>query len=116
MGNILDRAVQHSILTHSRVEKVPDYEAIHQMLDGFRNPKRPRPIPNRLNAIEWVLGQARPGDAVVLTGAGANPIASLDNDRWSVTDRDVCQAWLYDQNLHSSSEPEPPIFRIDDYR
>ena len=120
MGEILERASDLPIITRASIEQVIDYEPAHQVLDGFSDPERAQLIPNRFKAIEWALQQAQPGDAVLVTGCGERPFALIGEHNWTITDRDVCQAWLYD---HATLSPDceqpgehPWILNIDDYR
>jgi UDP-N-acetylmuramoyl-L-alanyl-D-glutamate--2,6-diaminopimelate ligase len=119
LGEIAEKADVETVVTYTSIQTSPDFEPAHQVLDGFQEMARPRIIPNRFRAIEWVLSQAQPGDGVLITGCGERPFALVGDECWTITDRDVCQAWLYD---HASliGEPvqdlEPDIFNIDDYR
>lgn len=118
MGEIVERAADVCALTKTTVDRMLDYEPFHQVLDGCDNPAQVEIIPNRFRAIEWALQQAQPGDGVVVTGCGEQPFALVGDESWTIGDRDVCEAWLYDQVslLPSGDDPEPPIFNIDDYR
>ena len=103
------------------MDQLVDYEPTHQVLDGFDNPGEARLIPNRFKAIEWALSQAQPEDSVLIAGCGEKPFALIGEDRWTVNDRDVCQAWLYDHASITEFErqpaaDEPNIFDIEDYR
>lgn len=121
MGEIVEKAADEVIITRTTVDQSIDYEPAHQVLDGFNNPAAGRLIPNRFKAIEWALQRAEPGDSVLVTGCGDRPFALIGEHKWTITDRDVCQAWLYD---HASLEPtetkpefdDPSTFFIDDYR
>lgn len=121
MGEIVEKAADRVIITRTTVDQSIDYEPAHQVLDGFKKPSAARLIPNRFKAIEWALQHAQPGDSVLVTGCGDRPFALMGEDQWTITDRDVCQAWLYD---HASLEPAetkpkpdgPSSFYIDDYR
>ena len=120
MGEVLERSSDHAVITRSTGESIADYEPLHQIVDGFETPGDARMIPNRFRAIEWVLEQARPGDAVVIAGCGERPFAIVGEHNWTIGDRDVCQAWLYDNasliGEQDEDEAEPEIYRIDDYR
>ncbi len=120
LGEVLERACDQPVLSKTYIEKNVDYEPFHQVLDGFDNPGEANLIPNRFRAIEYVLQNAQPGDAVLITGCGERPFALIGDQNWTINDRDVCEAWLYD---HASLWPasmndglEPGIFNIDDYR
>jgi len=120
MGEVVERAADRAIITRTSIGQVVDYEPAHQVLDGFDEPSRAELIPNRFKAIEWTLQQAKPGDAVLVAGCGERPFALVGDHKWTITDRDVCQAWLYDNATLSPSESQPAfnaeIFKIDDYR
>jgi len=124
LGRVLERHSSVRIITANQAPTDQHLETAHQVLDGFNEPARARIIPNRLQAIEWALAQAQPGDSVVLTGWGTQPVCFLDDGRWELTDREICQAWLYDQpispiadSLHDNFDSHSPqIFRIEDFR
>lgn len=121
LGEVVERSAVEPIITRVAVDQISDYEPTHQVLDGFDEPAKARIIPNRFKAIEWALQQAQPGDSVLITGCGEKPFALVGENRWTINDRDVCQAWLYD---HASvqdfagrcTESDPVIFDINDYR
>jgi UDP-N-acetylmuramoyl-L-alanyl-D-glutamate--2,6-diaminopimelate ligase len=120
MGEVVERAADQAIITHASVDQVVDYEPAHQVLDGFSDPSKAQLIPNRFKAIEWTLQNAKPGDAVLVAGCGERPFALVGEHKWTISDRDVCQAWLYDNATLSPGEMKPfgdqQIFNIDDYR
>lgn len=119
MGEIIERAADQAVITRAAADQHIDYEPVHQVLDGFSDPEKAQLIPNRFKAIEWTLQQAKPGDAVLVAGCGERPFALIGDQNWTITDRDVCQAWLYD---HASLSPDetkadfgPQIYNINDY-
>jgi UDP-N-acetylmuramoyl-L-alanyl-D-glutamate--2,6-diaminopimelate ligase len=121
MGEVLDRAADQAVLTRTTTNQMVDYEPMHQVLDGFKNPGDAELIPDRFRAIEWALSNAKVGDSVLITGCGDRPFAILGENNWTIADRDVCQAWLYDNaSLAPTSLPvgdtKGQIFRMDDYR
>ncbi|MEL7500522.1 MAG: UDP-N-acetylmuramyl-tripeptide synthetase [Planctomycetota bacterium] len=120
MGEVLERAADRCVLTKNALEQVIDYEPMHQVLDGFESPGGAELIPNRFRAIEWVLQRAKPGDAVLITGCGEQPFALVGDENWTIGDRDVCEAWLYDNASLSPIDVNlgdgPDTFHIDDYR
>lgn len=119
IGEVTERASGAAVITRTSADPMVDYEPIHQILDGFEKPDTAQVIPNRFKAIEWVLSQARPGDVVLISGCGERPFALVGENKWTIADSDVCEAWLYD---HSSMLEEKPqkqdqtIFDIDNYR
>lgn len=120
LGQVAERAADFGIVTRDDVQPFVDYEPIHQVLDGYENPAKAQPIPNRFKAIQWALSQANERDAVLVTGCGQQSFALLGDRAWPVTDQDVCEAWLHDRNGLESEFPDDhdgeDIFNIDDYR
>ena len=116
LGEILDRAADNVVVTRDSVDSMIDYEPMHQMFDGFEEPHKVQLIPNRFRAIEWALGQAKPNDAVLIAGCGEKPFALLGEENWTIADRDVCEAWLFDNASIDGRFTSPDIYRIDDYR
>lgn len=119
LGKIAERGAKLVVITgrHTALGEV-DYEPIHQILDGLKHPGRAQVIPDRIRAVEWALSQARPGDTVLITGAGHRPVVTAGEDRWDVTDVDICQAWLYEQTKAASTDGDwnDSIYSIEDYR
>ena len=118
LGEVAEKAANTSVITRTSADPMVDYEPIHQVLDGFRDPESAQIIPNRFKAIEWVLSQAKAGDAVLISGCGERPFALVGEHHWTIADRDVCQAWLYDNAsmIQEKCEASPSIYNIDDYR
>ncbi len=119
-GRTAERGCDLPVITRSQLAPSLDLESDHQVLDGFDRPAGAHLIPDRITAIEWALSQAAPGDAVLVAGRGERSICSLAENRWQLTDTDVCQAWLYgNSSVHQTIVPpvvNQQIFRIDDYR
>ncbi len=118
LGRIAERGADLVVVTgRTTVNGQVNYEPIHQILDGMKRPGRAQVMPDRIRAIEWALAEARPGDTVLVAGAGHLPIVTAGEDEWQVTDADVCQAWLYEQSqLGSPATNEAIVYNIDDYR
>ena len=119
MGEVVERASHHAVVTRTSADQMVDYEPIHQLLDGFEKPENAQVIPNRFKAIEWALEKARPGDAVLVSGCGERPFALVGEHKWTIADSDVCEAWLYDHSSMLESlekQHSPDIFDIEVYR
>jgi len=121
IGEVVEKAAHNVVITRTTAQQSIDYEPAHQMLDGFEDPGKAHLLPNRFKAIQWVLKNAKPGDAVLVSGCGERPFALIGEDHWTITDRDVCQAWLYDNSeildpKHNPDSSSSQIFNIDDYR
>jgi UDP-N-acetylmuramoyl-L-alanyl-D-glutamate--2,6-diaminopimelate ligase len=119
MGEVVQRAAGKAVITRTSADPMVDYEPIHQVLDGFEKPELAQVIPNRFKAIEWVLSRAQPGDAVLISGCGERPFALVGENKWTIADSDVCEAWLYDHSsmLEEEAQPEDKmIYDIEDFR
>ncbi len=118
IGQIMEKSCHVPVISSPQTQPSQSLELAHQILDGFENPQKAQVIPNRVSAIEWALGQARPGDCVVVSGFGDQPVFSLDDGRWHLNDREICQAWLYDQPISPVADKHDRrrIFRLDDFR
>ncbi len=103
----------------SQVIDIHDFEPLHRVLDGFDKPGKACVMPDRIQAVEWALQQAKPGDGVLVAGCGEQPIASLQKNRWQLTDTEVCQSWLYGESSPGQAptlDVNPTILNIDDFR
>jgi len=119
MGEVAQRAAGQAVITRTSADPMVDYEPIHQVLDGFDKPESAQVVPNRFKAIEWVLSRAKAGDAVLIAGCGERPFALVGENKWTIADSDVCEAWLYDNSsmLEEKSQAEvETILDIEDYR
>ena len=114
LGRILECKTDVPIISHAKLANRVDYESCHQVLDGFEKVAKAQIMPNRINAIQWALSQAKREDCVLITGAGEKALALIGDSESAVTDRDICQAWLYDNSDLKPSSPQ--IFNIDDFR
>lgn len=115
IGRILERKTDVPVITQSTLAKHVDYEPCHQVLDGFEDVTKARVMPDRMNAIRWALSQAKSEDCVLIAGAGEKPLAVIQENDAVVSDRDICQAWLYDNSAWQTPKCSR-IFNIDDYR
>ncbi len=117
IGELIRRRMDSVVITQPDCGMISDYEPAHQILDGVYQHDQVRLIPNRMDAIEWLLSEARPGDAVLITGVGEKPIATLAEEKWTVTDAELVQAWLYDNQAGFSpaTARRRQIYRMQDY-
>ncbi len=119
MGEVAEKAAGQAVITRTSADPMVDYEPIHQVLDGFENPESAQVVPNRFKAIEWVLSRAQPGDAVLISGCGERPFALVGENKWTIADSDVCEAWLYDNSSMLDEKFQADVetvFDIEDYR
>lgn len=117
IGEIVQKHCQQVVITQTDCSLIRDYEPAHQILDGVGDHDQVRLLPNRMDAIEWLLAEAKPGDGLLITGVGERPIASVGDQNWSVSDRELVQAWLYDnqEKQAPAAANRAQIYRLQDY-
>ena len=75
-------------------------------------------ILDRVEAIRWALGEARPGDCVLLAGKGHETSQIIGQQRIPLDDADVARRWLYEEaqrtfgETASDTQPPTPKFLI----
>lgn len=74
-GRVLEKSASYVILTQSRRSIRFGQTAMWQVLDGCERPGSIQVVPNRRAAIDLAIRSARPGEAILLAGWGA--------DRWT---------------------------------
>jgi UDP-N-acetylmuramoyl-L-alanyl-D-glutamate--2,6-diaminopimelate ligase len=86
----------------------PRTEDPHQILDdllaGFRRPGKVRVEPDRRLAIEAALADARPGDAVLITGKGRNAYQIFADRVIPFDDFAIARNWLRQQARQAQPE------------
>jgi UDP-N-acetylmuramoyl-L-alanyl-D-glutamate--2,6-diaminopimelate ligase len=65
---------------------------------------------DRAKAIQWALGQAEPGDCVLIAGKGHEDYQIVGSQRHWFDDREVARQWLY-QNAALIHEATAPVRR-----
>jgi UDP-N-acetylmuramoyl-L-alanyl-D-glutamate--2,6-diaminopimelate ligase len=101
-GRVLERAASYVILTQSRRSVRFGQKAIWQVLDGCERPAAVQIVPNRKAAIDMAIRSARPGEAILLAGWGANRWTN-DQSPDPQTDLEVANALL----VEFAHEPAP---------
>lgn len=95
MGRAVERGADLAVVTTDN-PRTEDPEAIQEdILRGLKHPERTEVIPDRTEAIHWALGQAEPGDCVLIAGKGHEKHQILGTKRVPFDDRQVAREWLY---------------------
>ena len=94
MGRVLERFTDECILTEDVDRPEQSNICVHDVLDGFDRPATCRLMPNRAKAICLALGEAEPGDTVLLVGNPRNAVACEEKDKSRFFDRNIAQYWL----------------------
>ncbi|MGE3776690.1 MAG: hypothetical protein AB7F89_05870, partial [Pirellulaceae bacterium] len=69
-------------------------QVIHDLLDGYAHPGKALVMPGRTRAILHALGQARPGDSVLIAGSDRRGLAPCGQQE-KPGDVTVARDWLY---------------------
>ncbi len=72
LGEVASRLADHAVFTEEDCRDTPLEKILHEMERGAREAGRGNftAIPDRAEAITWIIGQAQPGDTVLLAGKG----------------------------------------------
>ena len=103
MGRVLERFTDECILTEDIDNPEKSNVCVHDVLDGFDRPASCRLMPNRTKAICLALGEAQPGDTVLLAGNPRNATACDKQDQSRFFDRNIAQYWLRTVGTSKSS-------------
>jgi len=96
LGRVVERSADLGIITGDNPQWHPPLEIAHDIIDGYHRPARAHVLPNRAEAIRWALGQAEPGDAVLIAGKGDQGGQMADDEEWCFDDREVAREWLFE--------------------
>ena len=91
MGRVAERGADIGIITSNNPGLEPPLEIAHDILSGFQSPGKAHIIPDRQKAIHWALGEAQPGDTVVIAGKGDEPFQLLGKRQVHFDDREVAR-------------------------
>ena len=94
VGRVVERSADLGVITSSRPRGAQPLDIAHEILDGYEKPSRAHLIPTRTEAIRWTLGEALPGDSVLITGGTKASACCGQDNRGS--DADVARSCLYE--------------------
>ena len=95
LGRVVERGAHLEVITNDNPRCEEPLAIVHDILDGYARPARPLIRPDRQAAIEWALGQAQAGDAVLIAGKGGATCQELNSRRLPWDDREIARSWLY---------------------
>ncbi len=101
MGRAVEETADVAIVTSDNPRNEPAERIVRDILDGFHRPYEARVMLDRAEAIAWALGQARPGDCVLIAGKGHESCQIIGDRRIPFDDRDVAKAWLYEHQPYA---------------
>ena len=94
-GRIGERHADVGVITSNNPGHEPPLQIAHDMLDGCEHPGRAHIIPDRRKAIQWALGEAQPGDTVLVAGKGDLAYQIVGEQLVPFDDRAVARKWLH---------------------
>ncbi len=101
MGRAVEEAADVAIVTSDNPRNEPAEQIVREILDGFHQPCEARVMLDRAQAIGWALGQARPGDCVLIAGKGHETHQIIADRRIPFDDRDVAKTWLFEHQPYA---------------
>jgi UDP-N-acetylmuramoyl-L-alanyl-D-glutamate--2,6-diaminopimelate ligase len=103
LGRVAENAADIGIITNSGRQREPSLRVAHDILDGYERPAKAHAVPSRINAIQWALEKARPGDALLI--AGGSRTGWLGEETQGTDDLELARTWLHE----SGDSPGPKI-------
>jgi UDP-N-acetylmuramoyl-L-alanyl-D-glutamate--2,6-diaminopimelate ligase len=101
MGRAVEQVADVAIITSDNPRNEPAEQIVRDVLDGFHQPCEARVMLDRAEAIGWALGQAKPGDCVLVAGKGHENYQIIGDRRIPFDDRDVAKSWLYEHQPYA---------------
>ncbi len=109
LGRVAEQYADYAVITRCEQDGSPrqaPFPEAHDVIDGYQRVASSHVLPTRSRAIEWVLEQAKPGDAVLVAGA-ADPLV-YEEKKESDTDR--VRTTLYRQA--ETIAVDPAVYRF----
>jgi UDP-N-acetylmuramoyl-L-alanyl-D-glutamate--2,6-diaminopimelate ligase len=106
MGRAVEDGADAAVITNDNPRSEHPLSILQDLTSGMRHPHEAEVIPDRGEAIAWALGQARPGDCVLIAGKGHETEQTIGRRRVSFDDREVARQWLYENQATGSSQQE----------
>jgi UDP-N-acetylmuramoyl-L-alanyl-D-glutamate--2,6-diaminopimelate ligase len=113
LGRVVERNAHLGIIANHNPGREQPLQLAHDILDGYERPARAHLLPDRAEAIRWALGEARAGDAVLISGKGDQCYQRIGDDEHYFDDREVARDWLQEVGAeldYTQEEPAPRIF------
>ncbi len=114
LGHVAERTADLGIITSNNPGHEAPLQIAHDILDGFKDPGRAHIIPDRAKAIQWALGEAQPGDTVLIAGKGDQRYQIIGQRPMRFDDCEVARRWLRGvrPKLESTSSTVTLPFRL----
>ncbi len=103
LGQTVEALSDLAIVTDDNPRSEEPSGIVAEVLRGFDSLENVVVMHDRAKAICWALGQAQPGDCVLIAGKGHEQFQELADGRQWFDDREVACFWLYDQSAFYGS-------------
>jgi len=88
MAAIAEQYADQVVVTNDNPRREDPNVILAEIMPGFEQPDRVYVEPDRVNAIEYVLSNARPDDVVLLAGKGHETTQIIGDEKIYLSDRD----------------------------
>jgi UDP-N-acetylmuramoyl-L-alanyl-D-glutamate--2,6-diaminopimelate ligase len=105
LAEAAEREADRVVLTLGSPRTEDPHQVMDELLSGFRRPGKVRVEPERRAAIEVVLADARPGDAVLICGKGRNGYQIFADRVETLDDFAVARDWLRARRRTTHARP-----------
>ena len=95
-GRLVEKYADLPIITCDDFREVDPLRSLHDVLDGIERPAAAHVMPDRLHAIEWALGQCKPGDSLLIVGPHNRTLAT--HELGFPVDAATARYWLNESN------------------
>jgi UDP-N-acetylmuramoyl-L-alanyl-D-glutamate--2,6-diaminopimelate ligase len=99
MGRAVEVRSDLAVVTTDNPRSEGPEEISANIVAGFHDSARACVMHDRAEAIRWALGQAQPGDCVIIAGKGHEDYQIIGERRNYFDDREVARHWLYESTL-----------------
>jgi UDP-N-acetylmuramoyl-L-alanyl-D-glutamate--2,6-diaminopimelate ligase len=97
IGQAVEAHADLAVITDDNPRSEDSGQIVADVLRGFDSLENVIVMHDRAKAICWALGQAQPGDCVLIAGKGNEQFQDLSESREWFDDRELACFWLYDQ-------------------
>jgi UDP-N-acetylmuramoyl-L-alanyl-D-glutamate--2,6-diaminopimelate ligase len=96
MAQAVEAAADLAVVTDDNPRREDAAKIRRDISKGFERFESVVVKPDRAEAIHWALGQAEPGDCILIAGKGHEDSQSIGNKRHWFDDREIARRWLYE--------------------
>lgn len=94
MGKAVEQGADLAVITDDNPRSEDPEQIVQQIVDGFETFGPYEIIQDRAKAIEWAIGQAEPGDCILIAGKGHEQHQVIGSKRHHFDDREVVRNCL----------------------